>query len=102
MLEALTKNFRRIRKLRRAIRDSKPGIVVSFLDVPNVVTLFATRGLGVPVIVSERGNPELDEITPMWRFLRRCTYPTTPALGFQNHPLPLSTLPKINIPCHFI
>jgi len=102
MLEALTKNFRRIRKLRRAIRDSKPGIVVSFLDVPNVVTLFATRGLGVPVIVSERGNPELDEITPMWRFLRRWTYPTASALVCQTHPMLQSMLQKINIPGYVI
>jgi glycosyltransferase involved in cell wall biosynthesis len=45
--------FRRVAALRRAIVASQPDAVISFLDRANVATLLATRGLGVPVIVTE-------------------------------------------------
>lgn len=47
----------RLHRLRRAIRDGRPDVVVSFIDVMNVQTLLMTRGLGIPVIVSERIDP---------------------------------------------
>jgi glycosyltransferase involved in cell wall biosynthesis len=82
-LQALYRNLRRIRLLRRAIRKSRPDIVISFLDFPNVITLLATRGLGVPVIVSERANPQYVELKPIWKFLRRRLYPLAAALVCQ-------------------
>ena len=35
-------NLGRIRALRRAIVVSRPGVVISFLDTTNVITLLAT------------------------------------------------------------
>lgn len=82
-LHALYRNVLRIRRLRRLIRQSAPDVVISFLDFPNILTLLATRGLGVPVIVSERANPDYDDLKGIWRRLRRLTYPWAVALVCQ-------------------
>lgn len=71
---AIVNNLKRISVLRRAIRDSKPDVVISFLSFVNSLALLATRGLGVPVVVSERNDPLMDPIGPIWKLLRRWTY----------------------------
>lgn len=75
LLHALRNNWRRLRSLRRAIRDSQPQAVLSFLDKVNVTTILATRGLGLPVLVSERIDPHYYAIGAIWTRLRRWTYP---------------------------
>ena len=82
-VRALDRNVRRVRRLRRLIRESAPGVVLSFLDFPNLITLLATRGLRIPVIVSERANPAYDDLKAIWRVLRRCAYPRAAALVCQ-------------------
>jgi len=64
----------RLWRLRRAISDSRPDIIVSFGDTTNVLTLIASRTLGVPVIVAEHVDPEHHAIGRAWRILRRLTY----------------------------
>jgi GalNAc-alpha-(1->4)-GalNAc-alpha-(1->3)-diNAcBac-PP-undecaprenol alpha-1,4-N-acetyl-D-galactosaminyltransferase len=58
--------------VRRAILRHRPDAVLSFLNQVNVVTLLATRGLDVPVVVSERSDP--GSIPVPWPGLRRWTY----------------------------
>ncbi|WP_042775276.1 glycosyltransferase family 4 protein [Sinorhizobium fredii] len=67
--------FQRFLRLRTAIHRSRPDLVLSFLTRTNVLTLVATIGLSVPVIVSERNNPALQPLGPFWRCLQRCVYP---------------------------
>ena len=74
LLQGLFRNLRRVRRLRRALCRSKPDIVISFMDRPNVLTLLASRGLGVPVVVSERTDPTHYDLGPLWNRLRRWTY----------------------------
>lgn len=74
-LGAAARNLGRVRTLRRAIASRNPDVVVSFLDTTNVLTLLATRGLGIPVVVSERIDPRFWEIGTAWSLLRRITYP---------------------------
>ena len=69
--------------LRRAILGSRPDVLVSFLDVTNVLTLLATFGLGIPVIVSERTDPSLHHIGRAWSLLRALTYPFAAAVVTQ-------------------
>ena len=75
VLSALRNNSRRLARLRRAVRASRPDIVLSFLSATNVLTILATRGLGVPVLVSERSDPQRQSLPAAWRLLRRLTYP---------------------------
>lgn len=85
IVHVVPRNLRRVRLLRYLIRQLRPDLVVSFLDFPNIITLLATRGLGVPVIVSERANPELVELKPVWKRLRRSLYPSAAALVCQTN-----------------
>jgi glycosyltransferase involved in cell wall biosynthesis len=77
---ALKNNLGRVRRLRRAIRETEPDCVISFLDSVNVLTLIATRKLGIPVIVSERVYSSLNNIGPVWSSLRNRTYPWADAV----------------------
>ena len=71
-------------KLRRALRRSRPDVILAFVDRSNVATLLASRGLGVPVVISERVNPRHWPIGgPGWRVLRRLLYPRAAALVVQ-------------------
>lgn len=67
--------LKRIHRLRSAIRRSQPDFVLSFLTRTNVLTLLATTGLAVPVIVSERNNPALQPFGPIWKWAQRRLYP---------------------------
>lgn len=71
---AIWNNLKRVQKLRTAIENTKPDIVISFIDVTNVTTLLATRGLAAPVIVSERIDPTMYSIGIWWQKLRNLTY----------------------------
>ncbi len=50
-------------------------MVVSLLDKTNVLTLLATRGLGLPVVASEHNDPGEHDIGRIWAWLRRRAYP---------------------------
>lgn len=84
LVVGLFRNLRRIRVFRRVIRESRPDAVISFMDRVNVLVLLATRGLGLPVLISERTDPTLHEIGRLWAALRRLTYPWAEALVCQS------------------
>jgi glycosyltransferase involved in cell wall biosynthesis len=71
---SLHQSLRRIFVLRREIRAIQPDVVISFLAKINIVTVLATRGLDVGVIVSERNNPLRQVVNPVWRRLRLRLY----------------------------
>ncbi|MGT2445745.1 glycosyltransferase family 4 protein [Ensifer adhaerens] len=71
---------RRLYRLRSTITRSRPDFVLSFLTRTNVLTLVATRGLGLPVIVSERNNPAVQPFGPLWKWLQLRLYPRAFAL----------------------
>jgi len=79
-------NYQRVRALRRVIVQSSPQIVISFIDTMNVLVLAATRGLDVPVVISERSDPSKHQIGPIWNRLREWTYPSASRLVVQNRP----------------
>jgi len=85
VLLAAFRQARRVSVLRRAIRESNPDLVISFMERTNVLTLIATRDLGVPVIISERVDPRLYEIGRLWQSLRQLTYPWASVLVCQSN-----------------
>jgi GalNAc-alpha-(1->4)-GalNAc-alpha-(1->3)-diNAcBac-PP-undecaprenol alpha-1,4-N-acetyl-D-galactosaminyltransferase len=72
--QAVLNNLARIRRLRQAIRNSQPDVILSFCDVTNVLTLLSTRGLSAPVVISERSDPALQLIPWPWSRLRPKLY----------------------------
>jgi glycosyltransferase involved in cell wall biosynthesis len=83
MLRALANNWQRIRALRAAIRSTGARVVLSFEDRSNALVLIATLGLPLRCVVSERTDPTVHRIGPMWRIVRRLTYPLADALIVQ-------------------
>ena len=67
--------LRRPEWLRGQIVAERPDVVLSFIDVANVMTLWAARPLDVPVVVAERVHPPAHRIPPHYAMLRRWFYP---------------------------
>jgi glycosyltransferase involved in cell wall biosynthesis len=67
-------NIRRLRMIRKEITGFSPDIVVSFIDQTNILVLLALLGTRMPVIVSERTNPTMYNISRKWQLLRRLVY----------------------------
>lgn len=62
-------------KLRLALLDSRPEVVISYLDRTNVCALLAAHGLGLPLLVCEHCDPNQNFIGEGWEHLRRRLYP---------------------------
>ena len=67
--------LKRLFCLRKAIHQLKPDVIVSFIDIMNVTTLIATMGLKIPVVVSERIDPNFHSINKLYTWLRLRFYP---------------------------
>jgi glycosyltransferase involved in cell wall biosynthesis len=87
LVEAAGHNTMRLKRLRSEIRASRPDVVISFVDVTNVLTLLASIGLRVPVIVSERSTPSRHDIGLAWNGLRYLLYRRAQALVMQSQDL---------------
>ncbi|HYZ48169.1 MAG TPA: glycosyltransferase family 4 protein, partial [Sphingomonas sp.] len=92
-LRQLGRSLRRLRALRSTIRRLRPDIVISFLTKVNVLTLLATRGLAIPVIVSERNNPRRQAANPAWNMAIAALYPQADAIVMQSE-ASLACLPR--------
>lgn len=79
-LAALCNNGLRLRRLRAELRGLAPDAAVSFMDRTNVLTLLATRGLGLPVIATEHTVAGHWPIGAAWECLRRLSYPWAAAV----------------------
>ncbi|MBD1896891.1 MULTISPECIES: glycosyltransferase family 4 protein [unclassified Coleofasciculus] len=75
LLVGIWNNLKCIQVLRVAIADSQPDAVISFIDKNNILTLLATRGLHIPVVVSERIHPAMYSIGGVRGLLRQWIYP---------------------------
>jgi glycosyltransferase involved in cell wall biosynthesis len=73
----------RLRALRRFIRADRPSVIVAFLSNVNVAAVFASAGLGIPVIACERIDPFVMPTPVTLRLACRCAYPFADALMVQ-------------------
>jgi glycosyltransferase involved in cell wall biosynthesis len=74
ILHGLVRQGRTVRALRRAIQESTPDLIVSVMDISNILALFATRRTGVPIVIMEQTHPERYRIGRTWETLRRIVY----------------------------
>lgn len=74
LVQRLFANLRRIRLLRRAMRDTGAPIVVSFVGRTVIATIIAHLGLPMRLIISERNDPRRQSLRPAWDILRRVLY----------------------------
>jgi len=87
LAETIRHSAKRLRRLRSEIRASRPDVVISFVDVTNVLTLLASSRLHVPVIVSERTDPYRHAIGFSWNALRYLLYRRADAVVMQSEGL---------------
>jgi GalNAc-alpha-(1->4)-GalNAc-alpha-(1->3)-diNAcBac-PP-undecaprenol alpha-1,4-N-acetyl-D-galactosaminyltransferase len=83
MRESVATNLRRVARLREEIKASQPEAVISFIEKMNILTLLATVGCPIPIIVSERTDPRRHYIGRFVRLLRILTYRKAAALVVQ-------------------
>ena len=77
----IVNSLKQILVLRRSITENTPHVLISFIDKTNIVALWATIRMDLPVIISERISPEHYRIGRMWwDALRRLTYPRATCL----------------------
>ena len=75
-IEGVLNNLRRVYLIRSNIIELAPDYLFSFIFSTNILILLATRLLGIPVIISERNNPDYSkEDRLIWHRLRRILYP---------------------------
>ena len=95
-------NIARVARLRSALRELRPDVVVAFMTEANVVALWASRGLGIPVVISERNQPERPGLGRAHKLARRLTYPMARALVVQTDAIAAWGRAHFRIPVHVI
>ncbi|CAN1569119.1 RfaG Glycosyltransferase [Burkholderiaceae bacterium] len=74
-LQKIFSNLITLYKLRCNLAAGRIDVVISFMDVINVLTLLASFGLPPRIVISERTDLTTSpEVLLVWRFLRRCVY----------------------------
>lgn len=91
--EAISNNIRRIKTLRKTLRATRADVVVSFMARTNVLVCAALCCTAIPVVVSDRIYPTLDEKTFFWSKARALTYRRANCIVLQTSDVTL-TLPE--------
>lgn len=79
----LLRPMERIGAIRRAVKEFAPDCVVSFLADVNIHVICACRGLGIPLVVSERNDPTRDPSKAWVRRMRDRLYRKAAGVVFQ-------------------
>ncbi|WP_324827748.1 glycosyltransferase family 4 protein [Qipengyuania zhejiangensis] len=66
LMRGIGASIRRTVRLRSFLKQDRPDVVLSFLTKVNVLTLLASRGLDLKVVISERNNPAEQGAHPAW------------------------------------
>jgi GalNAc-alpha-(1->4)-GalNAc-alpha-(1->3)-diNAcBac-PP-undecaprenol alpha-1,4-N-acetyl-D-galactosaminyltransferase len=77
--------FKKIRNIKRILRQLKPDVVVSFLDPANFYAAKACKGLGCVYVTSERNDPKEEPKNLILRTLRFIAYNRATAIVFQTN-----------------
>ena len=75
LMEGLSLNLRRVWRLRRLIRRTRPDVVLGMMTTSSVLAVLAASGLGCRVIATEHTHPPVQSISGLWKRLRRWAYP---------------------------
>ena len=74
LFHAIFNNLKRIYKLRNIIKNNKYNHIVSFISTTNILAIISNIGLKNNLIISERNDPELQNIGYIWIILRKVFY----------------------------
>jgi len=95
-------NVARVSRLRSVLRKLRPDVIVAFMTEANVIALWASQGLGVPVVISERNQPDRPGLGKLHKLARRLTYPKATAMVVQTAGIASWAKGRFHIPVHVI
>lgn len=98
----LSKNRARIARLRASIGDLRPDVAVAFMTEANVLALAASRGMKLPVVISERNQPDRPGLGTVHKIARRVTYPLASAIVVQTEAIADWVESRFKVPVHVI
>jgi len=78
-------NIARLLKIRQIIKQQQPDVVVSFMDVSNMIAILACVSTGIPVVISERTYPPYYNHHNFFDFLRKNIYKLSSAFVAQTN-----------------
>jgi GalNAc-alpha-(1->4)-GalNAc-alpha-(1->3)-diNAcBac-PP-undecaprenol alpha-1,4-N-acetyl-D-galactosaminyltransferase len=96
------RNFRRVRRLRDLMRELHPDIVVAFMTEANVVATCACLALRMPVVLSERNQPDRPGIGRIYKLARKIGYRFADALVVQTEQSAMWARARFRLPIHVI
>ncbi len=73
-LSGFFNSTKRLFFLRCIFKEAGASVVISFLPVPNILTILATFGLNASTVICERNDPSLQVLKFPWNSLRRLFY----------------------------
>jgi glycosyltransferase involved in cell wall biosynthesis len=95
-------NARRLWRLRSSLRSVRPDVIVAFMTEASVVTVVAALGLGIPVVVTERNQPDRPGLGTIRRLARRLSYPLASAMIVQTNEIACWARARFRLPVHVL
>jgi glycosyltransferase involved in cell wall biosynthesis len=93
-------NFRRVSRLRAALKTFHPQVILAFTTEANVIAIWSALGLGVPIVVSERNQPDRPGLSRFTRAVRSLSYPLASTLVVQTEAIAKWAQAGFSIPVH--
>ena len=74
-------------KLRKSLKSEQPDIIISFLNLVNTIVLASMIFNKIPIIVSERNNPQIEDLRYNYKFnfIKKILFPMAHAHVFQTY-----------------
>lgn len=98
----LNTNIARASEVRKVLRVVRPDGVVSFLQEANVAAVIGSRGLRLPILISERNHPERNHTSGFKRLVRSWLYPQASRLVVQTQDIAHWFKAHLNLSCTVI
>ncbi|MEP2689890.1 glycosyltransferase family 4 protein [Maribacter dokdonensis] len=86
-LESLITNYKLYRQIRLIAKDLSIDLLIGFMTNTNILTVLAANKLKIPVLISERINPDFSTLPKFWGIMRKLTYPHANYLIIQTEPI---------------
>jgi len=77
IIEALKSNYSLYKKIKFHLKRNNVDICIGFMTTSNVLATLASKKCRIPVIISERNNPYMEDqkLSSLWKWMRKRVYP---------------------------
>lgn len=82
-LSVVKRYLSRMKKIRNAVKQIAPNIIISFMSETNIDVCLALQSVNIPIIVSERNDPAIDPNNLIKKIMRRILYTKPKGFVFQ-------------------